>query len=63
MLKEEEKKDQVPPQMATIQIPNATVILAPCDTAFPWMQGIALILVLSHLLSEDRNIQDKARRQ
>lgn len=64
MLKEEEKKDQVPPpQMATIQIPNATVILAPYDTAFPWMQGIALILVLSHLLSEDRNVQDKARRE
>lgn len=27
-------KNQVAPQMATLQIPNATVILAPMDIAF-----------------------------
>lgn len=34
LLKEWAQKDQVAPQMAAIQIPNATVILAPMDTAF-----------------------------
>jgi len=48
--------------MATIQIPNATVILAPMTLLSPGGRGIAMILVISHFLSEDRNVQDKPRK-